>query len=72
MIELRKHSDRAGVGFLSGFSFPVELQRRHHALIPIVHKSSPSKKDRRALSNNAVTMELEECQDGFTAAQRLT
>src|ERR671918_1147117 len=52
VIELREHTNCAGVGFLSGFSFPIELQHCHHALIPIVHKSSPSVKDRRPLSNN--------------------
>jgi hypothetical protein len=44
VVELTEQTDRAGVGFLSGFSFPIELQSRHHALIPIVHKYSPSKK----------------------------
>jgi hypothetical protein len=48
-IELREHTDHAGVGFLGRFSFPVKLQHREHALIPIVHKSSPSKKDKKAL-----------------------
>ena len=38
VIELREHTNCAGVGFLSGFSFPIELQHCHHALIPIVHK----------------------------------
>jgi hypothetical protein len=49
VIELREHTHCAGVGFLGGFSFPIELQSSDHALIPIVHKSSPSEKDRRAL-----------------------
>ena len=26
VVELREHADRAGVGFLGGFSFPIELQ----------------------------------------------
>ena len=44
IVELREHAHRAGVGLLSPFSFPIELQSRDHALIPIVHKSSPSEK----------------------------
>jgi hypothetical protein len=44
VVELREHTDRAGVSFLSRFSFPVELESRNHALIPIVHKSFPSVK----------------------------
>ena len=52
VVKLAEHTHRAGVGFLGGFSFPVELQDGDHPLIPIVHKSSPSKKDRRALSKN--------------------
>jgi hypothetical protein len=54
VVELTEHTDRASVGFLSGFSFPVELQSGNHALIPIVHKNSPSKKDRRALLRTTV------------------
>ena len=42
VIELREHADRAGVGLLGSFSFPIELQSANHTLIPIVHKSSPS------------------------------
>lgn len=49
VIEFTEHTDRAGVSFLSGFSFPIELQSSDHLLIPIIHKSSPSKKVRRAL-----------------------
>jgi hypothetical protein len=56
VIELAEHPNRARVGSLSGFSFPIELQSGNHALIPIVHKSSPSKKDWRALSNTNVTV----------------
>jgi hypothetical protein len=51
-IELREHTDHAGVGFLGRFSFPVKLQHREHALIPIVHKSSPSKKDKKSFTKN--------------------
>jgi len=43
VIKLREHPHRAGIGFLSRFSFPIELQGCNHALIPIVHKDSPSK-----------------------------
>jgi hypothetical protein len=67
-----EHTDRAGVGFLSGISFAIQLQSGNHALIPVVHKGSPSKKDRRALSNNDVMVERKKCQGGLTAAQRLT
>ena len=52
VVKLAEHTHRAGVGLLGGFSFPVELQSSDHSLIPIVHKSSPSKKDRRPLSKN--------------------
>ena len=38
LVELREHTDRAGVGFLGGFSFPIELQDGNHPWIPIVHK----------------------------------
>jgi len=38
LVKLRKHTDRAGVGFLGGFSFPIELQDGDHPWIPIVHK----------------------------------
>ena len=38
VVELREHADGAGVGFLGGLSFPIELQDGDHALIPIVHK----------------------------------
>ncbi len=38
LVELREPTDRAGVGFLSRFSFPIELQDGDHAWIPIVHK----------------------------------
>ena len=72
VVEFREHADRAGVGFLSRFSFPIELQSRNHAFIPIVHKNSPSVKDRRALSKNDRWWHRIECQDGLTAAQRLT
>lgn len=43
VVKLREHPDRAGVGFLGRFSFPIELQSGDHALIPIIHKSSPLK-----------------------------
>jgi hypothetical protein len=33
---------------LGRFSFPIELQSGDHSLIPIIHKSSPFKKVRRA------------------------
>jgi hypothetical protein len=68
VIELREHAHRAGIGLLGSFSFPIELQSIDHPLVPIVHKDSPSKKDRRALSNNDGTVEQKECQDGLTAA----
>ena len=48
VVKLAEHTHRAGVGLLGWFSFPIELQSRDHALIPIVHKSSPSVKDRRS------------------------
>ena len=68
VVELREHTDRAGVGFLSRFSFPIELQGCNHALIPIVHKVLLPKKDRRALSKNDGGGTGIEGQDGLTAA----
>jgi hypothetical protein len=56
VIELRKHAHRAGVGLLGSFSFPIEWQSSNHALIPIVHKSSPSVKVRRAFYRRTMTM----------------
>jgi hypothetical protein len=44
VIEVTEHTDRAGVGFLGRFSFPIELQSSDHRLIPIIDKTSPSVK----------------------------
>ncbi|HEY7556971.1 MAG TPA: hypothetical protein VIH18_19390 [Candidatus Binatia bacterium] len=72
-IELGEHPNRAGVGFLGRFSFPIELRSSDHPLIPIIHKSSPSKKKLgELLSNNDVKVEQKNVPAGLTAAQRLT
>jgi len=54
-IELREHTDHAGVGLLGGFSFPVQLQSGDHLLIPIIHKVLLPKKVRRALQRTTAT-----------------